>query len=220
MQLETRLTDDISLICGTPVMAMDVPDAAAMNAAVLSEIRGAMAVGPGVRGSNVGGWQSAHEFWAWSGPGAIGVRGVMQRAVNTICAIGSDQPDPLKVDIQYNAKAWANVNGPGQYNVRHSNAQYDWQLFYFVAAGELAGQPAPIGRLEIHDPRRLADISPMRRFGFAGSMLIEPSAGKLVMIPAWMEHTIHPFFRPGELVWVSALAKMTGGRDSGLRAPG
>ena len=75
------------------------------------------------------------------------------------------------------------------------------------------------GKLEIHDPRRLADISPLRRFGFAGSMLIEPSAGKLVMIPAWMEHTIHPFFGPGELVWVSALAKMTGGRDSGLRSP-
>lgn len=218
MQFETRLTDDISLICGTPVMAMDIPDIASMNAAVLGEIKGAMAIGPGVRGSNVGGWQSPHEFWAWSGPGAVGVRAMLQRTINTICAIGSDLPDPTKVDILYSAKAWANVNGAGHYNVRHSNAQYDWQLHYFVAAGEPGGPP-PVGKLEIHDPRRLADISPLRRFGFAGSMLIEPSAGKLVMIPAWMEHTIHPFFGPGELVWVSALAKMTGGRDSGLRSP-
>lgn len=218
MQFETRLTDDISLICGTPVMALDVPDCTAMNAAVLSEIKGAMPVTPGVRGSNVGGWQSSHEFWTWSGPGAVGVRGVLQRAVNTMSAIGTDQPEPIGIDIQYSAKAWANVNGQGHYNVRHSNAQYDWQMFYFVAAGNIAGYPAPVGRLEIHDPRRLADISPLRRFGFAGSMLIDPSPGKLVMIPAWMEHTIHPFFEPGELVWISGLAKMTGGRHSGLRS--
>ena len=220
MQFETRLTDDITLICGTPVMALDIPDAVAMNAAVLSEIKGAMPVTPGVRGSNVGGWQSPHEFWTWSGPGAVGVRGVLQRAVNTMSALGTDQPDPIGIDIQYSAKAWANVNGPGHYNVRHSNAQYDWQMFYFVTAGSIAGYPAPVGRLEIHDPRRLADISPLRRFGFAGSMLIDPMPGKLVMIPAWMEHTIHPFFEPGELVWISGLAKMTGGRHSGLRAAG
>jgi hypothetical protein len=217
MQFETPLTEDISLICGTPVMAIDVPSAAAINVAVMSEIKSAIGLSPGVRGSNVGGWQSPHDFWSWVGPGAIGVRGALQRAVNTICAIGSDQPDPMKVDIQYQAKAWANVNGPGHYNVRHCNAQYDWQLFYFVGAADLSGQPAPIGRLEIHDPRRMTDISPLRRFGFAGSMLIEPAPGKLVLIPAWMEHTLHPFFQPGELVWVSALAKMTGGRHAGLR---
>jgi hypothetical protein len=220
MQFETKVTDDISLICGTPVMAMDVPNAAAINQAVLGEIRGAMAVAPGVRGSNVGGWQSAHEFWTWSGVGAVGVRAVLQRAMNTICALGTDQPDPVGIDIHYTAKAWVNVNGPGHYNVRHSNAQYDWQLFYFVAARDLTALPPPTGRLEIHDPRRLADISPLRRFGFAGSMLIEPTPGKLILIPAWMEHTIHPVPQPGELIWVSALAKMTGGRHSGLRQAG
>ena len=220
MQLETRITDEISLIYSTPVMAVDVADAGPMNEALMSEISGARAIGTGVRGSNVGGWQSAHDLWQWPGDGAQALRASLQRAVNTISAIGAGQPQPTGIDIFYNAQAWANINGPGHYNVRHSNAQFDWQIFYFVAGADISRQRAPAGRLEIHDPRRLADISPLRAYGFAGSMLIDPVPGKLVLIPAWMEHSIHPFYTAGELVWVSGVAKMTGGRHSGLRSAG
>lgn len=218
MQLETRLTDDISLICATPLMVLEVADCGPMNQALLGEVTGAKAIGPGIRGSNVGGWQSAHDFWQWAGAGATALRPILQRAINTVCALGTDQPDPTNIDIFYNAQGWANVNGPGHYNVRHSNALFDWQVIYFVASGEMAGQRPPTGRLELHDPRRLADISTLRGFGFSGSMLIDPTPGKLVLIPAWLEHTVHPFFAAGELVWISALAKMTGGKHSGLRS--
>ena len=78
-------------------------------------------------------------------------------------ALDPDQPDPVGIDIQYSAKAWANVSGPGHYNVRHSNAQYDWQMFYFITAGNIAGYPAPVGRPAIHAPRRPADTPALPR---------------------------------------------------------
>lgn len=108
------------------------------------------------------------------------------------------------------------MNRHGDYNARHIHPDSDWAVVYYVEVG----QPDPVnernGRIELHDPRILSNMSKLNRFGFARGLLIDPEPGKMVMFPAWMEHSVHPFFGTGDRISISCNVKFTGGRHAGL----
>jgi hypothetical protein len=199
-----------------PLLTADMPDAATVNAALAARIAAARIAGTGRQDAGTGGWTSARDLWDWPGDDVAALRGWMHRAVLMVAGLSAEETDPGKVDVQYRTVAWAGINGPGDHDGRHSHPRFDWALVYFVATGiPDPGRPLA-GQLELYDPRRLADLSALHGFGFGRSVAVDPSPGKLVLFPAWMEHCFHPWSGSGESVSVRALVKVTGGRHSGL----
>lgn len=215
MRLSFPLTQDIMVAFSVPVLTADMTDSGPVNRALAGEIAARRAE-TGREAPARGGWRSARDFWDWPGEAVATLRALVHRAVLMIAGLSAEEPDPAKVDVTYRTVAWAAVNGPGDYDGRQSHPRFDWALVYFVAAGTPAAGRPLAGRLELFDPRRLADLSPLPGFGFGRSMLVEPAPGKLVLFPAWMEHCFHPWSGDGESVSVRALVKVTGGRHSGL----
>jgi uncharacterized protein (TIGR02466 family) len=137
-------------------------------------------------------------------------------AMLRMAALSTEEPDLSKVDIQYVAGAWANVNRHGAYNDAHIHPDCDWSCVYYVDCGQPDEGWERNGLFELHDPRTLAQSSKLGGYGFARSMLIDPEPGKLIMFPSWMAHSVHPFYGSGDRVSIAANIKVTGGAHSGM----
>lgn len=216
MQGGIPVTGDIELVFGTPVVMTAMPDAARVNEALLARIEAARAADPR-RGPAAGGWRSGPDLWEGDDPGAAALRAAMHGAVAEVAALRSAEAEP-GTDTRYRMRVRANVNGPGDYTARHSQAAYDWTLIYFIACGTPAADRPLSGRLELHEPRRLAEAAPLPGFCFGGSIVVDPAPGRLVLFPAWLEYSFHPWQGSGEHVTAIGLAK-TGDLPPAASAP-
>ena len=97
----------------TPVVVDELGGAEALNAALERTILARRKQSPGLKLSNRGGWQSTHDFADWSGDEG---HAVVRRALDLASAHaqrGDGSAPPWKVE------AWANVSGPGAFNMPH-----------------------------------------------------------------------------------------------------
>jgi hypothetical protein len=74
---------------------------------------------------------------------------------------------------------------------------------YYVASGEPEADRPHNGKLELLDPRAGINLSHMKESLFAGSYLIDPIPGLMVVFPSWLSHLVHPFFGKGERISVA-----------------
>jgi len=87
---------------------------------------------------------------------------------------------------------WANINPPGAMNRAHMHPNALWSGVYYVKA------PKNSGLLRIDDPRSSAAMSrPRMKEGTPPKRLwrevsYEPVAGKLIMFPSWLTHSVDP----------------------------
>ena len=235
--LSLQISEDVNVVFGTPVLRREVPKSEIANAQLATRIRDVRDAAPGVVLSNRGGWQSAPDLWTWQGFGFDWFRDAVDDAVRRMAALTSQETDLTKVDVRYEAAAWANVNTRGHYNTKHIHPGMHWSIVYYVTGASPAGaspagaSPAGAdtagadaadpgveesGRLELFDPRPLALTARQPAFGFGRGLSIEPKPGTLVMFPAWIEHFVHPFFGAGERISIAVNVRLTGGRHAGI----
>jgi uncharacterized protein (TIGR02466 family) len=181
----------------TPVALFEVPEAAAINAALEARIFAREREVASVRRSNWGGWQSPDDFAKWCGPEGERVLAIAQGLANQLTA----DREGRRVSPKWRMNAWANVNRHGQGNEFHTHPGAFWSATYYVRDGGVADDPSLGGEFEIQDPRGIAPamLAPLIAFAVPGgqsvgaSELIRPCAGLMVMFPSWLSHGVRPY---------------------------
>lgn len=172
----------------TPMIIDELEDSEALNAELEPAILARMRSDPGVRLSNLGGWQSKHDLAAWanvSGQRLI-KHAVSLATANTAVARGA-------AAVRWTVDAWANVSASGHSNRSHVHGGSFWSVVYYVRVGAGEG-----GELLLHDPRMpaLRMHAPDLRFRNAGTELmasVKPKAGLMILFPAWLSHSVQPW---------------------------
>lgn len=180
----------------TPVLKASPPDAQALNEVLLAAIRSQQEQHPGVDRSNIGGWHSDTDMTAWGGDAA---RELADFAVKTASAHMVDMAPGGKRQFTWAIEMWANVNPPGCSNQMHCHPAAFWSAVYYPDPGgaEIEGNG---GELLLEDPRypmaymtvpdllfRDANNDPMQSL-----ISIRPKAGRIVMFPSWLRHSVRP----------------------------
>lgn len=199
------ITPEISAAFGTPILKRTVASAAAINVglerAILSRAQQGV---PSRIISNAGGWQSLPDLLDWPEPEIKLLMQEADRAIQEICALPAmlaQQPPPPPA--RYSAYGWANINRPGDYNMLHLHPKNHWSVVYYVATGRLDPDTPVNGRLELRDPRPAATFARMPGFNTGQPMLIRPRPGTLLVFPAWIEHSVHPFYGEGHRISIA-----------------
>ena len=186
MQFSISVTQNIQIAFGVPILMAQVPDHDKLNEGLGAQVRAARKSDQGVGVSNYGGWQSTPNLWEWPSQEVAQFRRCVHDAILRMAALSANETDLAKVDIQYRAGAWANMNHHGDYNTRHVHPDCDWAVVYYVEIGRPDPDDERNGRLELHDPRVLANMSKLGGYGFARGMLVDPAPGQAEDARAWL----------------------------------
>ena len=181
----------------TPVIFDELEDAADLNRQLEEIILERREREPGLRLSNRSGWQSRHDFPAWSGD--AGKRLIKHALDLASVYAATDAPGGLN----WVADCWANVSESGSFNMAHVHGGSFWSCVYYVKTGEGGG-----GQLVLHDPRMpgLTMHAPDYRFEGVGAEVaasITPKPGLMVLFPAWLSHHVEPFQGAGPRISVA-----------------
>ena len=169
----------------TPIVLIDLPDAAALSADLRRTILEREKSHPGTEHSNLGGWQSEWDMDRWGGAPAIKLLAVARNSANKVTTNRQGQP----VSIAWKANMWANINRTGHANEFHSHPGAYWSCVYYVDDGGIGEDPAMGGELEFMDPRGPvpAMYAPQLAFNMPGGRsvganeVVPPRAGRLVL---------------------------------------
>ena len=198
----------------TPILMVEVPDAAALNAALREVIAQRQKTHAGIQHSNLGGWQSDWDMDRWGGAPAIKLLAVGRNVANQITTDrdgkSGNGPHPGYFAVTWRANMWANVNRSGHGNEFHSHPGSFWSGVYYVDDGGSHADPSLGGELEFMDPRGPgpAMYAPHLAFGAAGLSVganetIPPKAGRLVLFPAWLLHQVRPYRGTAERISIA-----------------
>jgi uncharacterized protein (TIGR02466 family) len=181
----------------TPVAAVQVPDAAALNAQLTELIMRRRDQTASVQASNAGGWHSDRDILAWGGASTATIIDIAKGVATQLTADRQGKP----VQPAWSVQAWANVNGPGDGNICHYHPGSFWSGTYYVADGGCASDPTLGGEFEMLDPRGPGPgmYAPALKFAgedgtSAGSAeTIRPNPGLLMLFPSWLLHQVRPY---------------------------
>jgi len=186
---------NVASLFATPVVTLDVADAAAMNGDLRTTIEQREKTHPGTRHSNLGGWQSDWEMDRWGGAAAIKLLAIGRNTANRIT---SDRHGNA-VTINWRANMWANINRSGHGNEFHSHPGSFWSGVYYVDDGGIDADPALGGELEFLDPRGPLAMMNAPHLRMSGALTagttetLRPKAGRMVLFPAWVLHQVRPY---------------------------
>lgn len=194
---ESKAAGRVQLLFATPVLVHKLDGAAELNAALGQQILAKREEDQGLKLSNRGGWQSAHDFVRWSGEAGLSV-------INRACELATEHVVRIQgAPVRWSVDAWANVSGPGAFNMPHVHGGTYWAAVYYVRVGDGEG-----GELVLHDPRMpgLRMHAPGVRFKNLGPEVkaqIKPEEGLLVLFPGWLSHSVEPWQGSGERISVA-----------------
>jgi uncharacterized protein (TIGR02466 family) len=194
---------NVAILFGTPIIVVELPEAAALNSELSATIHGREKSHPGTQHSNLGGWQSSWDMDRWGGPAAIKLLAYARNLANRLTTdqdgAAGKGPYPGHFAVTWIGNMWANVNRSGDGNEYHSHPGSYWSGVYYVDDGGIAGDPSIGGELEFLDPRGPVPLMNAPHLRIAGNLSagsterIRPQAGRLVMFPAWMMHQVRPY---------------------------
>ena len=181
----------------TPILRAEIPDAERINSTLRQLILQRMRQHPSTQHSNLGGWQSTWDLAEWGGEAAGEILGHAVAIANQVTC--DRQGQPTMIDWKINA--WANVNGPGHSNEFHTHPGSFWSGTYYVDDGDIAQNSDCGGEFEMQDPRGVAPAmyAPSLAFRVPGGLsvgaseLTSPTAGHLLLFPAWLSHGVRPY---------------------------
>ena len=190
----------------TPIVLIDLPDAASLSADLRRTILEREKSHPGTEHSNLGGWQSEWDMDRWGGAAAIKLLAVARNSANKVTTNRQGQA----VSITWKANMWANINRTGHGNEFHSHPGSFWSAVYYVDDGGIDADPSLGGELEFMDPRGPgpAMYAPHLAFGSAGlsagaNEVVRPRAGRMVMFPSWVLHQVRPYRGKAERISIA-----------------
>lgn len=196
-------------VFATPVVFDTLPGAAPVNDRLAAAIAARAAADPGVRHSNIGGWQSATDMGVWANAEVEPlVRHVMALVAENTTDIGASG----KPRYYWSPQLWTNINRAGHSNQTHCHPGATWAAVYYVDDG-YAGRsdPADGGELVLIDPRYPATMmnAPDLRLRtpegvrYESEILIRPETGRIVMFPGWLSHAVRPFHGAGTRISIA-----------------
>ena len=186
----TRATIVKELYFPTQIYSYDVPDGKALNVALVQNIRAWRKADPtGIVRSNVdklGAWHSTDDM-------------ARRQEYSAFCARILEVAENVFRDLGYTANStaaisnmWANISPRYAFNRQHNHPHSLWSGVYFVRAKDNAG------RVYFRDPRRESTIfapryeSEQRTRECWSEVYYKPIEGRLILFPAWLEHTVEP----------------------------
>lgn len=190
----------VEALFATPVIVAYPANAAALNEALEAAIDARRRVDPGIARTNIGGWHSRTDLFDWAG-----------EAGNTIARHVIELADAHTIDTAaapgvrrgWTVDAWANViTGAGAHS-SHIHPGAFWSAVYYVRA-----DPGDGGELVLVDPRGAAPqmhAPELRLRGGNGERQVEApaEAGKLVIFPSWLEHSVRPYSGGGTRISIA-----------------
>jgi uncharacterized protein (TIGR02466 family) len=191
----------------TPLIIDQVEDSARLNLALKAVILKRRAEDPGVRKSNWGGWQSDTQMLVWGGDPARQLAEHFLRLCNQVTAPApGSQPNFL-----WSVEMWANVSSKGSANEAHVHPGAVWSSVYYVEAGSEDEGERSGGDLALYDPRMPAsrmlpfDLRYRRPDGHVYQSLsaVRPVAGRIVIFPPWLLHSVHPYHGDQERISIA-----------------
>lgn len=195
----------------TPLIVDSMPDAAALNAALLAAIHTRRAADPaGMIRSNQLGWHSDLAMMDWGG---AAVRTLVEHVVGLADQHSIDIVRPDSPRFAWLPEIWANISTHGASNQFHCHSGAFWSAVYYVDDGYGGSADRALGgELIIEDPRMpmLLMEGPDLRFRPRADsetaepeQLIRPGAGRLLMFPAWLRHGVRPYLGHRERVSIA-----------------
>lgn len=195
----------------TPIFHHVVKDCDALNDGLRRLILERERSIPSASKSNIGGWQSDTDFFAWKAPEIEALLRFVRTALDaaTIRATA-----PKCVRMQFDIFGWAAVNRAGHYNAAHVHPGATWSGVYYVDPGDSVADGAAGGQLEFINPVSAAamDFFPD---ALAPARLVGPKAGLIILFPSYLLHSVRLYSgeTPRICVPFNAHAKTTARRD-------
>ena len=207
MTPQTDQSIQVHPVFATPIVTVDVADAARLNDALKPTILARARDHPGTRHSNLGGWQSSWDLEQWGGAAVGQLLDQSRSAADRLTADRDGRP--VKVDWRTNA--WANINRRGHGNEFHTHPGSFWSGTYYVDDGGAVAGAGLGGEFEFQDPRGVgpAMYAPHLSFNLPGgrsvgaSETIAPKAGLMVIFPAWLSHAVRPYLGDGDRISIA-----------------
>lgn len=138
--------------------------------------------------SNRGGWHSETDISEWGG--AAFAR-LAERVEQLATELTLDRGNPETASFPWKLYGWANISENGSYSEQHCHPGAFWSAIFYVRVDPSAGG----GEIVFRDPR--APLNEMyaprlriRYNGGEGTVHIKPKAGMLILVPAWLEHSV------------------------------
>lgn len=192
----------------TPLIFDTLPDAAALNQALAAAVRARCAIDVGVSKSNWSGWQSDTDMLEWGGEPASRLASHFLSLCDRFTGLPAAGPAPFLWSVQM----WANLSGPGASNEAHVHPGVVWSAVYYAEDGYGESADSSLGgELILYDPRMPAvrmlpfDLRYRRPDGRVAQsqMPVRPIAGRIVMFPPWLYHSVRPYRGTGERISIA-----------------
>ena len=198
---------ELQLIFPTPVAVAKLAEADAMNRPLKETILARQRAHATTEHSNIGGWQSDWAFPEWGGDAGAQLLAHARALATRLTVDRAGKP----VQPDWRVNAWANINRRGDSNEFHIHAGAFWSGVYYVDIGGDADDASLGGELEFQDPRGAAPsmYRPELVPAFPGSAsmganeTVRPTAGMMVLFPAWVSHGVRPYNGAAERISVA-----------------
>jgi uncharacterized protein (TIGR02466 family) len=196
------LSENIAWMFPTPIIGHQWSDTENLNKELETLILQKKADDNTLLKSNAGGWQSTDDLLSWDASCVETLKGMMNKLLLSVVNEMTD-PEHRKGGRRFRLDCWANVNGPGHYNVIHSHPNALWSCVYYVNQGEPDPTIAYGGKLELIDPRNASSFIQIEGDNQQKRCIIENTSGFMAMFPSWMKHMVHPHYGKGERISIA-----------------
>ncbi len=172
----------------TPLMVHVWSDAAALNEELRARIFEHQKKSAGEQKTNIGGWHSESGQLEFCGDaGRRLIRHMYEMTDEATRRVLSEFGQPLRA-TRWTLYAWANVNGPGDFNRVHTHPGATWSGTYYVDTGE-PDDPAAGTPIHLFDPcqgRANLFLPPL----VPSSFTQRPEPGMMILFPSYLPHMV------------------------------
>jgi putative 2-oxoglutarate-Fe(II)-dependent oxygenase superfamily protein len=207
----------------SPVFTHVWPASDELNAQLRQVVLDRMAVSPGLKKSNCGGWQSERNLQLWGDPSIEELLDRVQIMLRDVIRATVDDPGDSLLN-GWDIEAWANVNQLGDTVAAHthSGGVNMWAAIYYVDTGYSAGAPSS-GVTRFMDmsgtPRPMRGRMPVPSSLPAGGgrqdrctqpewhddhdLQLQPHPGKMAVFPASLPHYVTAYEGTGKRITIA-----------------
>jgi Putative 2OG-Fe(II) oxygenase len=212
--------DDIG---ASPIFTHVWPGSDELNAQLRQVVLDRMAVSPGLKKSNCGGWQSERNLQLWGAPAIDELLERMRTMLRAVIRATVEDPDASLLN-GWDIEAWANVNQLGDTVAAHthSGGVNVWAAIYYVDTGysacapssgvtrfmDMSGTPRPLrGRKPV--PSSLPatggrqDRCTQPEWHDDHDLQLQPHSGKMVVFPATLPHYVTAYEGTGKRITIA-----------------
>lgn len=188
-------------VFATPFLAHVWSDAGELNVPLRDAILEFARRNPTKELTNVGGWHSEPGRLEFCGPAGQRLIRHMYEMVEEATNRLHAEFDRPRTPSSWTLSAWANVNGPGDYNKMHTHPGATWSGVYYVDAGESHAEGEGTA---IH----LSDPNPARTNLFfpeisSSNIMFKPEPGLMILFPSYVPHAVPPHRGDGQRISVA-----------------